>query len=161
MGTRHSWKEWYYVSSIFIYQSISGSDWYDSKCIALIILLHRLLLTDDDRCSRSYLVFCSCLLSDYWQFSSILKAVHLESHGQTIKHFVLLDVKWGDDNAKHIPPECYLSVLWPQKMKIDCFRQTCPWQTNRRTLAFFVLLEPKMYLSKSCFFHINKIVSKH
>ena len=47
---------------------------------------------------------------------------------------------------------CSLIALLPRKMKIDCSRQTCPWQTDRWTLAFLELLsEPKMYIIERYF----------
>ena len=40
--------------------------------------------------------------------------------------------------------DCSLSALWPRKMKIDCSRQTCAGQTDRRTKWLLELLsEPK------------------
>ena len=44
-----------YFAYIKVFQALIGM----TPNAALFILLNRLLLTDDDRCSKSYLVFCS------------------------------------------------------------------------------------------------------
>ena len=41
----------------------------------------------------------------------------------------------------------YLIAFWLRKMKIECSKQSCPWQTARRTMAFLELLtEPKIIM---------------